>query len=666
MVSSSSGWQGTPKTNEPVETFKGYNSGILRLNKDGKVLSNFKCSGTVTYPDGTTEVKNVAKDFVLNKSELKALVESQEDSTNFDWDVRASGWDGRDDLDCFVIKMDDDVLGGVIIPNGHQQPEGISFIPCEIQNITTNCIEPPTQLTTDPAGDVMPNWSPDGSKIVFYSRRDGNDEIYVMNADGTNQTRLTTDPAVDIDPTWSPDGTKIAFTSWRDGNYEIYVMNADGTNQTRLTTDPAGERLPAWSPDGTKIAFISNRAGNNIDIYVMNADGTNQTRLTTDPAWDVSPTWSPDGTKIAFTSWRDGNGEIYVMNADGTNQTRLTTDPAWDVSPAWSPDGSKIVFHSNRDGNDEIYVMNADGTGQTRLTNNPANDALPAWSPDGTKIAFSSDRAGNWDIWVGDIPLKAHSPGESAPTTLKSESEYLHKASTQVYTDNGTAYDLTIYLERSIEGRWSWWAVNPTRMLEWWSGCGILTFDPDGELIQAKSYTLESPSDSRTDLDRLSAITTTTSNKGFSGIVIDSLKITPNFEGLTQYSNDSTAQIIDQDGYPMGRLSKINIDEEGIIRGDYTNGIQKNLAQIVIATFENLGGLERSGSFKEGPNSGDMRITKPYIVGARIRSGCLESSNVDLSEEFLNMILAERGFMANSRIITQADRMIMELMRMRM
>jgi Tol biopolymer transport system component len=113
-----------------------------------------------------------------------------------------------------------------------------------------------------------------------------------MNADGTNVARLTNHAAFDQQPAWSPDGSKIAFVSQRDGNSEIYVMHADGSNQTRLTDDDAN---PAWSPDGRKIAFASNRGENdNWDIYVMPADGSdgdNPTRLTTDSAIDGDPAW---------------------------------------------------------------------------------------------------------------------------------------------------------------------------------------------------------------------------------------------------------------------------------------------------------------------------------------------------------------------------------------
>ena len=125
-------------------------------------------------------------------------------------------------------------------------------------------------------------------RIAFESIRDGNLEIYVMNADGSNQTRLTDNPASDSDPTWSADGQKIAFASNRDGNWQIYIMNADGSNQTRLTNNQADDAYPAWSPDGQRIAFTSNRDGN-LEIYVMNPDGSQQSRLTNNSGADSFP-----------------------------------------------------------------------------------------------------------------------------------------------------------------------------------------------------------------------------------------------------------------------------------------------------------------------------------------------------------------------------------------
>ncbi len=245
-------------------------------------------------------------------------------------------------------------------------------------------------------------------KIAFISLRDAgvsnNWEIYVMNADGSNQINITNNEKSDIQPTWSPDGTRIAFASTRDIlNEDIYVMNADGSNPTRLTTHPQNDKCPAWSPDGSKIAFTSGRDGN-FQIYVMNADGSSQTRLThNSAAADSGPAWSPDGARIAFVRYPTDStaGEIYVMNADGSNEIRLTDTPGRrNEAPVWSPDGSKIAFDSNRTNNTEIYVMNSDGSSQTALFNNPYTDSGPEWSPDGAKIAFTSNRDGHQAVYV--------------------------------------------------------------------------------------------------------------------------------------------------------------------------------------------------------------------------------------------------------------------------
>jgi tol-pal system beta propeller repeat protein TolB len=136
---------------------------------------------------------------------------------------------------------------------------------------------------------------------------------------------------------------KIAFASDRDGNLEIYVMDADGGSQTRLTEDPAEDFSPAWSPDGKRLAFVSTRDGN-AEIYVMNADGTGQTRLTNNSASDLHPAWSPDGSHLAFVSNRDGNDEIYSIDAGGLNSTNLTKNLGDDSSFSFSPNGAMIVF----------------------------------------------------------------------------------------------------------------------------------------------------------------------------------------------------------------------------------------------------------------------------------------------------------------------------------
>jgi TolB protein len=244
--------------------------------------------------------------------------------------------------------------------------------------------------------------------VIFASFRDGNSEIYTINADGSDPLRLTNNLSYDGSPVISPDGNNIAFISDRDGNSEIYVMDVAGKQLTNLTNHPAEDIFPDWSPDGVKIAFESIRDGNQ-EIYVMKADGSNLRRLTNNNHEDYGPRWSPDGLQIVFYAVRDGNFEVHKMDANGSNEVNLTKHPSSDGSPSWSPDGKKIAFDSNRDGHWEVYTMNADGSDQKRLTYGIGNNGTPDWSSDGLRILFYHEEMGaaenevNGDIYVVDI-----------------------------------------------------------------------------------------------------------------------------------------------------------------------------------------------------------------------------------------------------------------------
>ncbi len=230
-----------------------------------------------------------------------------------------------------------------------------------------------TRLTDHTASDGAPAWSPDGSRIAFSSSRDDPDwercghscnyEIYVMNADGSNVIRLTDNAAYDGGPDWSPDGTSIVFRSLRDGDSEIYVVDANGSAVQRLTHNPAYDGAPAWSPDGKRIVFVSDRREDYdtsphgfADVYVMDADGANVMRLSDapDPAEDQYPAWSPYGTRIVLQSDRNGRStDIYVMDSDGSNVTRLTFDlSGYTTQPAWQP----LVGHTAAPGDSDQEV----------------------------------------------------------------------------------------------------------------------------------------------------------------------------------------------------------------------------------------------------------------------------------------------------------------------
>ena len=197
-------------------------------------------------------------------------------------------------------------------------------------------------------------------------------------------------------PLWG----KIVFYSTRDGNGEIYTMNSNGSNQTRLTFNETSDGAPVWSPNGQQIAFHSSRHDDNdphtdeenTEIYVMDADGENQRRLTHYPGLDTRPDWHPNGNQIAFSSTRnvDDAFNIFVMDADGSNIKQIT-DMEFAARPKWSPDGERIAFEGNIGNGREIYVINADGTNRFRISKPRRRTGmfLGGWSPNGKQIVYT-------------------------------------------------------------------------------------------------------------------------------------------------------------------------------------------------------------------------------------------------------------------------------------
>jgi hypothetical protein len=149
------------------------------------------------------------------------------------------------------------------------------------------------------------------ARFVYVSERAGNLDIWMLDEEGRD-VQLTNDPAGDLAPVWSPEGTRIAFESLRDGNSEIYVMDADGSNQINLTRQEADDHAPSWSPDGKLIAFESLRDGAR-ELYVMSSDGSEGARLTNGPGLSVAPHWDIDGSEIIFSRIPDdSNGDGVV------------------------------------------------------------------------------------------------------------------------------------------------------------------------------------------------------------------------------------------------------------------------------------------------------------------------------------------------------------------
>jgi TolB protein len=239
------------------------------------------------------------------------------------------------------------------------------------------------------------------TSIAFYSDRNGNKEIWVMDYDGRNPRPLTAHESISMSPAWSPGGDALAYMSFVGGTPGIYVVElADGSKRP-VITEGSLNSSPTFSPDGQRIAFTRSLEGNT-EIFVVHRNGSGLRRLTHSPGIDTNPAWSPTGNQIAFTSRRTGTPNIYVMPADGGTPTRATYEGDYNDGAAWSPDGTRIAYASRRGGQFRIAVTDL-ATLETRvISRGPGSHESPAFSPDGRRIAYAVTEGRRTQIRVMD------------------------------------------------------------------------------------------------------------------------------------------------------------------------------------------------------------------------------------------------------------------------
>ena len=268
------------------------------------------------------------------------------------------------------------------------------------------------QITSGPAIDYFPTWSPDGANIAFGSNRQA-DNIWIVAAVGGEPRQLTHAPAGSPSrhARWSPDGLHIAHDA--ESGTRVRIISAEDGSLVTETPDfvPISRGgYPCWSPDGSMLAFTARGTIWSIE----SASGTLTQVYSLEGRWARAFGWSPDGTQLAVdvATLAMRERDIWIVPLDGSPAVQLTNDPGEEANPHWSPDGSTIAFMSTRSGNRDIEVIPAAGGTATQVTFHPGTDRNPRWSPDGTKIAFASDRDGSLDIWVVDLEMQLATPPE--------------------------------------------------------------------------------------------------------------------------------------------------------------------------------------------------------------------------------------------------------------
>ena len=267
--------------------------------------------------------------------------------------------------------------------------------------------------------DLAPSVSPDGSTITFTTMRYSNGlqhsfDIATIDVNGRNDRRLTQDESLDTNPAWSPDGSRIAFYSDRPddyGGFRLYVMSRNGSNVRNLVPDLFVSKAPAvWSPDSQKLAFFgsgglqtltSGEQGYKSVLYTVNVDGTDLAKISENVLefsrveqeyWRL-PAWSPNGNRIAFLEFGGASGApdseagLYVANADGTDSHRLAESRAA-RNPRWTANGDSILYVDGR----RLWRVAANGSSKPHDLWGKDVSLGPylVWSPDGSRLASKS------------------------------------------------------------------------------------------------------------------------------------------------------------------------------------------------------------------------------------------------------------------------------------
>jgi Tol biopolymer transport system component len=314
-------------------------------------------------------------------------------------------------------------------------------------------VEGLSHVTSAPEGaDFDPCVSRDGRYIAFASTQHRpTSDIYVKSTTGRTITQLTSDPSNDVMPSFSPDGTRIAFCSNRNGNWDVYVMSMSGGQALQVSSDPSHELHPTWSPDGKKLAFCRlGETSGRWEMWVMDVGGPGSSEFI---GYGMFPQWCPmaktgnDGRdRILFQRSRERGDHAFSVwtvdyrPGDASSPTEIAAAQGQAlINASWSPDGTRIVYATIANPNElasasdkmpqsTLWMTNIDGSQRVLLTSGPFMNLMPTWSTDG-RIYFVSDRTGTPNIWsIGTEKAITAATGKSSEKTSNSALAGTHEA----------------------------------------------------------------------------------------------------------------------------------------------------------------------------------------------------------------------------------------------
>jgi len=491
------------------------------------------------------------------------------------------------------------------------------------------------------------------------------DNIEILVIDGTGQ--VFDSATSSFQPAASATPPEIAVGQepgeyWNLSQLLTAIESALGAGAT-VQMDPAGTGAIQVTP-GVNIATLQLTSDNPLSNVYLNKAFNLPSNIAAGNTVSTSPLLYPANRDDLISELKDANGDNFGLEVG--DEITISGSVGGESLNSTSP----LVF-TNATTMDELLVKVRDdlqlpyydGTTDNNLTVTmngvDSDDELPDGSfvvrgakGEGFAIDSLTVMASNSDN--DDIMPNFFNANLSMNEYQKAQDNGIFDTSISVYDESGREHVMTMtYVHTDVPNQWDWY-VNVHGDAEILTGGqGTMTFGQDGTVA---SFTYEDGSSQlRVEPNNGSRFIEIDLNVGGPG----------DFEGITQFSAPSTVSAISQDGYPTGNLVDISVDENGVLKGSFSNGVSKTIAQLMVADFINPGGLQKVADsvYTVSSNSGDAVLGAPGTQSSStIRPGALEMSNVDLASEFTTMITTQRGYQANSRVITVSDTMLDELM----